>query len=587
MSDGLQTPTLPARSEAPSTCEEHSGQDRAEAATSGCKTVVLKFGSSVLMDLSSYQDVALEIYRWYREGYRIVAVVSAMGSTTDDLLAETRAEHRWADDAITANLLATGECVSAARLGLALDRFGMPSRVLEPGGLGLKTTGSVLDAKCERLETTQIHRALGRGQVAVVPGFVGQDESGNLTLLGRGGTDLSALFIAEALGADGCHLVKDVDGLYDLDPALHPDKAIQFEHANYRDVLALDEGIVQHKAVQFAQEKDRAFIVRALNRATGTRVYSGASQLLTQKVDTTPLKLAVFGDSAPLKCFLEYVKRFPQHFHIVCACEDSGIHWRHTASVTSLWKVKPQILVDLGQSNEASQIISATALEQGLGLLSTNAPFLAGTGVELGRLFHSQGLPFLVDAAVGGVLPVKETLGQLAGTGQVRVVEALLSWPAQFVLNRLLAGDSLEQASGKAGALGISQSELARAIEGQTSLHQFLICLNLGLDLGLLPSQIEVLSLNSFANQFGALGPDSDWQWRYLAQLNLDPNAIEARIHVRRLDSNHPLAMLPIDGIGVCTHLRNGQRIVLHGRDGHLRSRILAVIGSLMTVVSP
>ena len=585
MSEGLQTPTMPVSPGEASHSEVLPGRLNSMK-LSEWKLVVLKFGSSVLTDSDRYQDVALEIYRWYRAGYRTIAVVSAMGTTTDALLAETRLHHRWADDGITAHLLASGECISAARLGLALDRFGIPARVLEPVGLGLKTAGPILDARCVQLESGRILDALDACPVVVVPGFVGQDELGNVTLLGRGGTDLSALFIAEALAAESCHLVKDVDGLYDLDPALHPEAASKFELANYNDVLALDEGIVQHKAVQFAMVNERPFLVRSLNHNEGTKVCSQPSLLATAGKASVPLRLAVFGEGDLLGCLKDMANRFGDFFEVVFAANPESIDLADGQSIATRWN-RPQMLVDLGHGKSASQTIAALALEQGMGLLSTNSEFLAESGPSLKSLFEAQNLPFLVDAAVGGVLPVAETIARLSGTGQVRVVEALLSWPAQFVLNRILAGESLESASEEAKALGISSQALARELAGQSSLHQFLVCLNLGLALDLAPSQIGVHSLKSLAGQFKTLGNDPSWHWRYLARLDLDPNAIEVKIDVRRLNASHPLVSLPPDGIGICIYLRNGKQIVLHGRDSHPRSRILAVLGSLLSVSSP
>src|SRR5215471_1534560 len=179
---------------------------------------VLKFGSSVLRSEDDLPRVVDEIYRWTRGGHRVIAVVSALGSTTDELFAKARRFGECADCAV-AELIATGETTSAALLGLALDRAGIPCVTLGAKRIGLETGGAVLDASPRALDTERLLRALADDPVAVVPGYIGCTEDGRTSLLGRGGSDLTALFIAHQVKADLCRLIKDVDGLYECDPA--------------------------------------------------------------------------------------------------------------------------------------------------------------------------------------------------------------------------------------------------------------------------------------------------------------------------------------------------------------------------------
>src|SRR6185295_1771419 len=170
---------------------------------------VLKFGSSVLPREDDLPRAVHEIYRYYRRGWRVVAVVSALGETTDRLAAQ--AKRFGADPAahgVTA-LLSTGETTAAALLCLALDRAGVPATLVDPRRARLRTEGPPLDAEPRGLDGPLLERELRERPVAVFPGFYGVARDGGVALLGRGGSDLTALFLAHRLGAAHCRLLKD------------------------------------------------------------------------------------------------------------------------------------------------------------------------------------------------------------------------------------------------------------------------------------------------------------------------------------------------------------------------------------------
>ena len=154
--------------------------------------IVLKFGSSVLRSEADFASVVHEIYRHWREGMRVVAVVSALGNTTDRLLQQAKRICTQPETAASATLLATGEAASAALLSLALTRSGIPVRLLDAVQVGLRTTGGYMDATPISIDTARLLEAT-RCEVVVLPGFVGRGEDGDTTLLGRGGSDYSAL----------------------------------------------------------------------------------------------------------------------------------------------------------------------------------------------------------------------------------------------------------------------------------------------------------------------------------------------------------------------------------------------------------
>jgi homoserine dehydrogenase len=253
---------------------------------------VVKFGSSVLPTEEHLPVAVREIQYWTSRGHRVIAVVSALGDATDRLLARARLDadaKGQADEAATAALLATGEATTVALLGLALAKAGTPASVLDAAAIGLRTEGPLLDSRAVDLDRAAVHRALARRSVVVVPGFIGRDELGQTTLLGRGGSDLTALFLAGELFADQCVLLKDVDGLYDRDPSEDVAGARRYLRANYDDVLKLEGRIVQHKAVRYARDRRTQFTVAAPGRFDGTLIWGGDTIIFPLEVGSGPL----------------------------------------------------------------------------------------------------------------------------------------------------------------------------------------------------------------------------------------------------------------------------------------------------------
>jgi homoserine dehydrogenase len=150
---------------------------------------------------------------------------------------------------------------------------GIDARALDAAGLALRTRGPALDADPVDVDVAGLRAALGGSAVLVVPGFVGVDGDGEPSLLGRGGSDLTALFLADRLDAVECRLLKDVDGVHARDPRLDPEAPV-FRRASWDVVLAVGGSLVQGKAVRFARERGRAFRVAAFG-GEGTWVGAG------------------------------------------------------------------------------------------------------------------------------------------------------------------------------------------------------------------------------------------------------------------------------------------------------------------------
>jgi homoserine dehydrogenase len=241
----------------------------------GRPVIVLKFGGSVLRNEDDLLKAVRESEAWIDRGWNVVAVVSAIEGVTDTLISKAKSFGEEPHAEARALLTATGELTSASLLGLALHRAGVRATVAAPWTIGFRATGEPLDAFPQSINAAAVRILFEEHRAVVVPGFIGIDEVRRLVLLGRGGSDLSAIFIAEEIGAAKCRLVKDVDGLYEWDPAAETQSGRtprRFASLPWASALALDGGIVQHKAVRFAQQRRLKFEVGGYGSTSPTIV---------------------------------------------------------------------------------------------------------------------------------------------------------------------------------------------------------------------------------------------------------------------------------------------------------------------------
>jgi len=232
--------------------------------------VVLKFGSSLLRSPQGFATAAEEVVREADQGRRVVCVCSARHGATEELLKDAHALGGDPPAHLVSRLLATGEAASVALLALAVTARGLSVLALDAADLGIRTQGPLLDADPYQLDTERLVSLLAFRPALVVPGFVGRHDTGETSLLGRGGSDLTALFLAHRLGAMECRLVKDVDGLHPQDPNLVPG-GHPLREASWETAQALAGRLIQPKALRFAQEWNQPFRVAAPG-GTGTRI---------------------------------------------------------------------------------------------------------------------------------------------------------------------------------------------------------------------------------------------------------------------------------------------------------------------------
>jgi aspartate kinase len=238
--------------------------------------VVQKFGGTSVASAERIRGVAERVAETARRGDQVAVIVSAMAGDTDALIRLARDVAGEAPDPREYDaLVSTGEQKTTALLAMALQRLGQPARSLSASQMGLRTDTAHTRARIEHIETERIRRVLDSGAVAVLAGFQGVDEEGNVTTLGRGGSDTSAVAVAAALRADACEIYTDVDGVFTADPNLVPGarKLARVSFEEMLEMASLGAKVLQIRSVKFAMRYGIPIHVRSsFHRGEGTWV---------------------------------------------------------------------------------------------------------------------------------------------------------------------------------------------------------------------------------------------------------------------------------------------------------------------------
>ncbi|MGD9548461.1 MAG: aspartate kinase [Candidatus Krumholzibacteriia bacterium] len=227
--------------------------------------LVRKYGGSSLASVERLNEVARSVRAARDAGHQVVVVVSAMGKTTDELADLARRAHPNPPRRELDMLLSVGERIAMSLLSMALDREGCPAISLTGSQCGIITDSSHNDARILEVKGDRVRDALARGYTVVVAGFQGVSREKEITTLGRGGSDATAVALAAALGAGSCEILKDVDGVLEADPKLVPG-ARRHDHLSWDQMLEIAAGgcgVVHLRAVEYARAHRVPLVVRS------------------------------------------------------------------------------------------------------------------------------------------------------------------------------------------------------------------------------------------------------------------------------------------------------------------------------------
>ena len=237
--------------------------------------VVMKFGGTSVGDMERIRNVARRVAKTFDDGNQVIVVLSAMSGETNKLVAMAKEMDDLPNEREYDVLVSTGEQVTISLLSICLQAMGYKARSFLGHQIPIVTDNSFAKARIERIGDRKIREALNEGNIVVIAGFQGVDREGNITTLGRGGSDTSAVAVAAALKADVCDIFTDVDGVYTTDPRLVPE-ASKIDKISYDEMLemaSLGAKVLQIRSVEFAKKYGVVVHVRSsFNDNPGTLV---------------------------------------------------------------------------------------------------------------------------------------------------------------------------------------------------------------------------------------------------------------------------------------------------------------------------
>ncbi|EDP6908160.1 aspartate kinase [Campylobacter upsaliensis] len=237
--------------------------------------IVQKYGGTSVGDLERIKAVALRVIESVKAGNELVVVVSAMSGVTNSLIEQAEYFSKNPNGADMDMLLSSGERVTSALLSIALNELGYKAVSFSGRKAGIITNSVFTKARIKHIDISAIKAALKEGKIVIIAGFQGVDEEGNVTTLGRGGSDLSAVAVAGALDADLCEIYTDVDGVYTTDPRIEP-KAKKLDKISYEEMLelaSLGAKVLQNRSVELAKKLNVNLVTRSsFNNNEGTMI---------------------------------------------------------------------------------------------------------------------------------------------------------------------------------------------------------------------------------------------------------------------------------------------------------------------------
>ena len=261
--------------------------------------IVHKYGGTSMGSVERIKNVARRVAKWQRAGHQVVVVPSAMSGETNRLLGLAREINERADPRELDQIASTGEQVSVGLLAIAIQSLGVKARSYTGWQVPIKTDSAYSKARIESIDDVRVRKDLGDGFVVIITGFQGIDSAGNITTLGRGGSDTSAVAVAAALDAEECLIYTDVDGVYTTDPRIVPE-ARRLEKITFEEMLemaSLGSKVLQIRSVEFAGKyKVKTRVLSSLtDPEMDIRQESHSGTLITYEEDETMEQAVISG----------------------------------------------------------------------------------------------------------------------------------------------------------------------------------------------------------------------------------------------------------------------------------------------------
>jgi len=552
--------------------------------------VVLKFGSSVLTSDENLPDVVHEIYRHWRAGAQVLVVVSAFGNTTDELLYRAQNICADPDETALATLLATGEATASALLTIALQKAGIPARVLNAAQAGLRTSSNILDAQLATVDVTRLETELCRG-VVVLPGFVGNDADHRTTLLGRGGSDFTAVFVAEKLRGH-CVLVKDVDGLYTSDPAHAVKRPPRFAEVTYETACRVAGTLVQPKAIRFAKAHGVRITATSLAATSGTEIGSDVDRVARPESERPPLEIALLGCGTVGGGVYERLCVMPELFTVVGvavrhpsrARQPHVLHDLLTDDVDALIERPCDVVVELIGGNELPSELISRALCLGKHVVTANKVVMATAGERLRELARENGVTLRSSAAVGGALPALETIRRAKAIGPIHAISGVLNGTTNFILDQLVHGAELQDAIRGAQKSGYAEADPTLDLNGTDAAQKLIILAREAFGVRLPFNSVRREGIERLSRESVRAASRLGSNVRLVASCVRTADGFVASVAPTELPNEHPLASVIGAQNCLTVELENGRMLSVCGTGAGRWPTTEAVIADLLDI---
>ena len=552
---------------------------------------VLKAGSSVLEGSGGLQAVVQEVHRERQRGHRVVLVVSAFPGVTDDLFAQARARFPKPEPSALARYVATGETTSASFLGLALDEAGIPAVVVDADRVGLEARGEPLDSDPVALDVAAVHELFADFAVIVLPGFVGRSTDGLPSLLGRGGSDVTALFVAHELGGH-CRLLKDVEGLYTEDFQRNRDKALRYVTATWDEAERVGGKLVQGKAIRFARDRGLSFSVGALGSASGTLIGPGPNELASPATRPRPTRVALLGLGTVGLGVFRALTSDPERFEVVGIAVRDLDKKRPTDVARELLTDRPDRLLErptdvvievIGGLDPATTLV-ATSLARGRDVVTANKDVIAHFGDDLREIAANTGARLFYSAAVGGAVPVIERVQSIAASNRIERIEGVLNGTCNFILDRLADNVPLDCAVTEAQELGFSEEDPSQDLCGLDSANKLAILIWEAFGTSVSPHAIELEGIDHLEPAAVREAAAAGTPVRLVASIVSSGDDIRAAVRPTTLPGDHPLSQVRGEANGVLIKRLGKTPELVTGKGAGSGPTTLSVLADLMTL---
>ncbi|MEQ8406112.1 MAG: homoserine dehydrogenase [Oceanicaulis sp.] len=507
---------------------------------------VLKFGGSVLTTETSYAEAGTEIYRHVRDGEKAIVIVSALAGETDLLLSQADRMGADASAEMTARLARLGEYRSAAMMGLVLARMGVRAKVLDPHEIALEAEGDPLDADLARLDEDALAEAIEKHEAVIVPGFTAGHARHGAATLGRGGTDLTAVFFAAKAGAQRARLIKDVDGVYTDDPAKDA-SAKRYDRLDYDTALACSRGLIQPKAIEAARAAGVQLEIAAMGAGEASCVAPGPA-VIGRAHAYRPLRVALLGCGAVGSGVLDHLKARPDLFELNPVLvrrperRDGDPRALFTDDIGRSLAGGPDLVVEVMGGADDPAAVMQGALEAGADVVTANKAAVAKHYDALHASAKKGGARLEYAAAVGGGVVMVETVRRLKPHG-LAAVEGVMNGTANFILSRLEAGADFDAALTEAQAKGFAEADPSADVDGHDAADKLSILIREAFGADIPPHRIPKMSLSEITAQMSAAAHEDGKVYKQIARARRTAGgAIDAEVVIEPISRGHAFA---------------------------------------------